>query len=97
MEGSPQNGFCGAGKKRMRSLGSVKVPTEAFLAVLKLDKSKKGRKRMLAVFFYASARVISSTPSSWSSQEQRSCLARGPSSVSRGNVKVYTGESSRAD
>ena len=26
------------GKKRMRSLGSVKVPTEAFLAVLKLDE-----------------------------------------------------------
>ena len=39
MEGSPPNRrFCGAGKKRMRSLGSVKVPTEAFLAVLKLDE-----------------------------------------------------------
>ncbi|MBQ2619105.1 MAG: hypothetical protein IJG08_06440, partial [Oscillospiraceae bacterium] len=25
------------GKKRMRSLGSVQMPTEAFLAVLKID------------------------------------------------------------
>ena len=28
---------CGAGKK-MRSLGSVQLPTEAFMAVLKLDE-----------------------------------------------------------
>jgi len=26
-----------AGKKKMRSLGSVQLPTEAFMAVLKLD------------------------------------------------------------
>jgi translation elongation factor EF-4 len=28
---------CGAGKKKMRSLGTVQMPTEAFMAVLKLD------------------------------------------------------------
>lgn len=27
----------GTGKKRMRNLGTVQVPTEAFMAVLKLD------------------------------------------------------------
>ena len=30
--------ICEAGKKKMRSLGSVQLPTEAFLAVLKLDE-----------------------------------------------------------
>jgi len=29
--------FHGAGKKKMRNLGTVQVPTEAFMAVLKLD------------------------------------------------------------
>ena len=28
---------CGAGTKKMRSLGTVQMPTEAFMAVLKLD------------------------------------------------------------
>ena len=38
-EGSPQSRrLCGAGRKKMRSLGSVQLPTEAFLAVLKLDE-----------------------------------------------------------
>jgi translation elongation factor EF-4 len=27
----------GSGKKKMRTLGTVQVPTEAFMAVLKLD------------------------------------------------------------
>lgn len=27
----------GAGKKKMRNLGTVQVPTEAFMAILKLD------------------------------------------------------------
>ncbi len=31
-------GRTGTGKKKMRSLGSVQIPTEAFLAVLKLDE-----------------------------------------------------------
>ena len=36
--GSPQKrGCCGVGKKKMRNLGTVQVPTEAFMAVLKLD------------------------------------------------------------
>ena len=30
--------FVGRAKKKMRSLGTVQVPTEAFLAVLKLDE-----------------------------------------------------------
>ena len=30
--------FCGAGKKKMRTLGTVQLPTEAFMAVLKLDE-----------------------------------------------------------
>jgi len=29
--------FAGPGKKKMRNLGTVQVPTEAFMAVLKLD------------------------------------------------------------
>ena len=38
-KGSPQNRrFCGAGKKKMRNLGTVQLPTEAFMAVLKLDE-----------------------------------------------------------
>ena len=36
--GTPQKlAFVGAGKKKMRNLGTVQVPTEAFMAVLKLD------------------------------------------------------------
>ena len=39
LKGSPQNRrFCGAGKKKMRNLGTVQLPTEAFMAVLKLDE-----------------------------------------------------------
>ena len=34
----PQSALCGAGKKKMRNLGSVQLPTEAFMAVLKLDE-----------------------------------------------------------
>ena len=30
----------GAGKKKMRNLGTVQVPTEAFMAVLKLDSDR---------------------------------------------------------
>ena len=30
--------FHGAGKKKMRSLGTVQMPSEAFMAVLKLDE-----------------------------------------------------------
>ncbi len=38
MQGSRKSGcFCGKGKKKMRNLGTVQVPTEAFMAVLKLD------------------------------------------------------------
>ena len=33
------------GKKKMRSLGTVQMPTEAFMAVLKLDVQKKSRRR----------------------------------------------------
>ena len=36
--GSPGNQFPGAGKKKMRTLGTVQLPTEAFMAVLKLDE-----------------------------------------------------------
>ena len=39
LEGSPQSRrLCGAGKKKMRNLGTVQLPTEAFMAVLKLDE-----------------------------------------------------------
>ena len=38
-KGFPQKrSFCGRAKKKMRNLGTVQVPTEAFLAVLKLDE-----------------------------------------------------------
>ena len=36
----PPHGICrvGMGKKKMRTLGTVQLPTEAFMAVLKLDE-----------------------------------------------------------
>ena len=34
----PPKGRSLSGKKKMRNLGTVQVPTEAFLAVLKLDE-----------------------------------------------------------
>ena len=38
-EGPPgSRRLCGAGKKKMRNLGTVQLPTEAFMAVLKLDE-----------------------------------------------------------
>ena len=37
-EGPRPAGPGGSGKKKMRSLGSVQLPTEAFMAVLKLDE-----------------------------------------------------------
>ena len=37
--GGPGKSLCrGAGKKKMRTLGTVQLPTEAFMAVLKLDE-----------------------------------------------------------
>ena len=37
--GDPGKPVCrGAGKKKMRTLGTVQLPTEAFMAVLKLDE-----------------------------------------------------------
>ena len=37
--GTPGKLVCwGAGKKKMRTLGTVQLPTEAFMAVLKLDE-----------------------------------------------------------
>ena len=37
--GPPPDGTSGgAGKKKMRNLGTVQLPTEAFMAVLKLDE-----------------------------------------------------------
>ena len=37
--GAPGKQVCrGAGKKKMRTLGTVQLPTEAFMAVLKLDE-----------------------------------------------------------
>ena len=37
--GSPLGFFrAGGGKKKMRTLGTVQLPTEAFMAVLKLDE-----------------------------------------------------------
>ena len=37
-KGVPAGMARGAGKKKMRSLGTVQMPTEAFMAVLKLDE-----------------------------------------------------------
>ena len=37
-KGTPQSLLCGEGKEKMRTLGTVQLPTEAFMAVLKLDE-----------------------------------------------------------
>ncbi len=36
--GPAQRAAWGSGKKKMRSLGTVQMPTEAFMAVLKIDE-----------------------------------------------------------